>query len=41
MGMQRRDISEDQLVDFVRPVYSYVMDLSKWQNDGYDYLSVR
>jgi len=41
MGMQRRDISEDQLVDFVTPIYSYTIGLIKWQNDGYAYLPVR
>ena len=41
MGMQRRDISEDQLVSFVTPVYSYTIGLIKWQNDGYAYLPVR
>lgn len=40
IGMQRRDISEDQLVDFVRPVYSYTIALIKWQNNGYAYLPV-
>jgi len=41
MGMQRRDIQEDQLVNFVSPVYSYTIALIKWQNSGYAYLPVR
>jgi len=41
LGMQRRNISEDQLVDFVTPIYSYTIGLIKWQNDGYAYLPVR
>ena len=39
-GMKRRDISQDELVDFVIPVYSYTIALIAWQNDGYAYLPI-
>jgi len=40
MGMERRNIKEEELLEFVRPVYSYTIGLIKWQNKGYAYLSV-
>ncbi|MDF1880967.1 DsrE family protein [Sulfurimonas sp. MAG313] len=39
-GMKRRDLSEEDLVDFARPIHSYSIGLIKWQNMGYAYLPV-
>jgi len=40
MGMQRREIKQEQLVDFVSPIYSHSVGLIDWQSKGYIYLPV-